>query len=320
MNDIIITIDIGGTNTKIGIVSNGTIVGDVVSIPSDGEQGVEIYAKKLLETIKAFLENHKDLSISGLGIAVAGFVDDDFSMMVFNPNLPWLENFPLGDFFSKELGLPVFVEVDSNAAALAEAKFGSGKESSRLLVLAIGTGLGGGMVVDGKVLRITNQCLGDVGHVIVEPGGDQCESGCRGCAEAYVTGPALEKWAENFARKNPMSMLGLILKEKQKISGKEIIKLAKDNDQPALDGLRRLSKYLGIALASMAPIFLPDSICIAGGISEAGEILINETNIEFNKIVGTDYGKEVKLKKAHFGWQAGLIGAAAAFENSNENN
>jgi len=320
MKNFVLAIDIGGTNTKIGLISNAETIGEVISIPSDGYNDFDNYTDTLLDTANKVIAAVPVNAIDGIGIGVAGVVDDAHSMMVFNPNIAWLENFPLAEYLKNAFAKPVFVEVDSNAAALAEAMHGSGQGSRRLLVLAIGTGLGGGMVVDGEILRISNQCLGDVGHVIVEPGGPQCSSGCHGCAEALVSGPALENRAGMLAKKNPKSDLGTLIAQNGRITGRDVINLAKSGDVFAIAAIKHLGYYLGIAISSMAPIFLPDTICIAGGVSEAGPILINATKKSFDQNVGSEYGEEVEIKKAHFGWQAVLIGAAAAFEKSQPTN
>ena len=319
MKNAVLAIDIGGTNTKIGLVTNAEVIGEVISIPSDGQKDFDQYTNTLLDAGNK-VKDYYDSAIDGIGIGVAGFVDDSHSRMIFNPNIGWLENFPLAEFFGNAFDHPVFVEIDSNAAALAEALHGNGQNSHRLLVLTVGTGLGGGMIVDGEILRISNQCLGDVGHIIVEPGGLNCASGCRGCAEAFVSGSSLENQAMELAKQNPSSELGTLLIQNDRITAREVIDLAKRGEQYATAAIEVLGYYLGIAISSMTPIFAPDTICIAGGISEAGSILIDATYKSFHQNVGLDYGKEVQIKKAYFGWQAVLIGAAAAFKKSQVTN
>jgi len=236
--------------------------------------------------------------------------------MIFNPNIPWLEGIELKDHFSKKLHMPVVIEIDSNAAALAEAIHGGGKNSKRLLVLAVGTGLGGGMIVDGKILRIANECLGDIGHVLVEPGGFACASGCRGCAEAMVSVSALERYASDFFTDDSESVFYEMVNKGKIIQPAEIIKAAKQGDQAAERAIQKLGMYLGIALASMAPVFAPDQISIAGGISESGPILIDAIKDSFLKYVGPPYAKGVTIQKATLGWQSVLVGAAEAFRRS----
>lgn len=307
----VLAIDIGGTNTKIALVESSGKIGKTISSPTDGKMGVETFLLSIAQAAQTLIAESR-LKIDGVGVGVAGFVDPHHTMMTYNPNIAWLENAPIAECFSNRLDLPVYLEIDSNAAALAEAAHGNGKNSRRLLVLAIGTGLGGGMTVNGEILRIANECLGDIGHVIVEPGGSQCAAGCKGCAEALVSAPALERYAAEIERTN------LISGDKKRENGKirstyEIIRAAYEGDEVSIRAIQKLGNYLGIALASIAPIFAPDKICIAGGVSEAGEILLEPTLSSFYEVSGPPYAEGVIIEKALLGWQSVMVGAAEAF-------
>lgn len=313
MQSSILAIDIGGTNTKLALIDQKGVIGQVFSLPTSGERGAISFLREIVNKAKELLKIKEKDSIAGIGIGVAGFVDLDHQMMIFNPNIVWLEGVNLSSFFTAELGLPVYLEIDSNAAALSEAVHGNGKNSRRLLVLTIGTGLGGGMTVDGKILRIANECLGDVGHVIVEPGGLQCAAGCRGCAEAMVSVSALERYAAEFISEDENSVLYDFIKKGKIIQTSDIIRTANQGDQATVKAILKLGKYLGIAMASMAPMLAPDKICIAGGISEAGPLLLEAATANFLNIVGPPYAENVTIQKASFGWQSVMIGAAEAF-------
>jgi glucokinase len=304
----ILAIDIGGTNTKLAPVDPAGKTGTVVSIPTSEELGLESFLNSIVDAARIIIS--EKTKINGVGIGVAGFIDLSHTTMTFNPNIAWLEGVNLGDYFSRNLNLPVSLEIDSNAAALAEAVHGNGKDSKRLLVLSLGTGLGGGMVVDGNILRISNECLGDIGHVIVEPGGSQCAAGCRGCAEAMVSVSALERYAVEFMSEDTNSIGYDLLKKGGNLLTPDIIKTAQLGDQAAVKAIQKLGKYLGIALASMTPVLAPDRICIAGGISEAGGILLDAIQISFLGIVGPPYAKGVIIQKALLGWRAVLVGSA----------
>ena len=316
MTTYILAIDIGGTHTKLALVDPEGNTSDVTSISTTGENGVDGFLLSVEENARQLINRFEEGKVVGVGIGVAGFVDPAHTKMTFNPNIAWLEGENLKDYFTNRLNLPVYVEIDSNAAALAEAVHGSGKNSHRLLVLAIGTGLGGGMTVDGQILRISNECLGDIGHIIIDPGGSQCASGCRGCAEAMVSVSALQRYVSEFIIDDQNSVYYELVKEGKIIQVTEIIEAAKQKDQAAENAVRKLGMYLGIALASMVPVFAPDRICIAGGISEAGPILLDATNKSFRKFVGPPYAEGVTIQKAVLGWQSGLVGAAEAFRRS----
>jgi glucokinase len=315
MNTHILAIDIGGTNTKLALIDSDGNAGQVSSIPTSGERGLDYFLRSVTDTAHQMINQSVKSDVVGVGIGVAGFVDPAHTQMVFNPNITWLEGANLKDHFSSNLNLPVYLEIDSNAAALAEAVYGNGKGSRRLLVLTVGTGLGGGMTVDGKILRIANECLGDIGHVMVEPGGPQCLAGCRGCAEAMVSVSALEKYALEFMSEEKDSNRPKLFEKGEKIHTPEIIKAAQQGNRAAEKAIQKLGRYLGIALASMAPVLAPDRICIAGGISEAGPLLLEATRTSFLKIAGPPYAEGVTIQKASLGWRSVLVGAAEAFKS-----
>jgi len=307
----VLAIDIGGTNTKLALIEPVGKVGEVTSIPTDGTLSTDEYLHSLLNAADKVIGDHKKV-VDGVGIGIAGFIDPLHTKMTFNPNIAWLEDVPIKDYFSDRLGLPTNIEIDSNAAALAEAIHGNGKESRRLLVYTIGTGLGGGMIIDGSILRISNECLGDVGHVIVEPGGPQCAAGCKGCAEALVSAPALENFADEL-RKEENSAADKSTYDGIKLKTPEIIKAAKQGDLISIRSIQKVGRYLGIALASISPVLAPDNICIAGGVSEAGQTLLEAVRSSFLEIAGPPYAKGVAIQKALLGWQSVLVGAAEAF-------
>ncbi len=309
-----LAIDIGGTSTKIAIVDSSGEVGEVKTTPTNGLQGLDYYLNQIVQEAKAIISKDPK-TIAGIGIAVAGFIDPAHTKMTYNPNIAWLENAPLGNLISDRLNLPVHIEIDSNAAALAEAVYGNGSDSHRLLVLTIGTGLGGGMTIDQEILRISNECLGDIGHVIVEPGGPQCAAGCKGCAEAMVSSSALERYYLELSPR--YQQVDLKEPNNDKImSAYEIIRSAQSGNQASIKAIEKLGSYLGIALASITPIFAPDKICVSGGISEAKDILIDATRSKFIEIAGLPYSDGVIIEKAKLGWQSVLVGAAIAYQRS----
>ncbi len=312
MHNLILAIDIGGTNTKLALVNPDGETGQVISVPTTNDKGVDNFLSDIIIKAKSLLEIKGNETVLGVGIGVAGFVDPDHTKMIFNPNIEWLEGVPLKDYFTEELNLPVGIEIDSNAAALAESVHGGGIKRQRLLVITVGTGVGGGMIIDGEILRISNECLGDIGHVIVEPGGLQCAVGCRGCAEAMVSASALEKYALEFVTEDENSILYYSLKKGEEIKTPAIISAAQQGDSAAEKAIQKLGKYLGIALASIVPVLAPDQISIAGGISEAGLIFLNATQSSFLEIAGASYTRGVRIQKSVFGWQSVLVGAAAA--------
>lgn len=273
-------IDVGGTSTKFALVdSNGNAEG-FARIPT--EPPVSHFMDSMIQQIQLLLSAKTE--VIGIGVSVAGFMDQAHSMMTYNPNIAWLERYPLQTELHRHFQLPVRLEVDSNAAALGEYRFGSGVGSKRLLCLTVGTGIGGGLVTNGELVRFTEQCIGDVGHVIVEPGGRECTCGGLGCAEAVATAPAILERAG--------------------------VSALKEVTDPAL--FRQAGRYVGLLAASLGAIFFPDRIVIGGGVAAASPELMAGAREEFDRSAGAEVKKRANLIPTNLGARAPLIGAACS--------
>jgi glucokinase len=256
---------------------------------------------------------NKSLQVEGIGISIAGFIDPERTRLEFNPNLPTLEGYPITQAFSNRFDLPVVLEVDSNCATLGEQRFGSGRASKRFLCLVIGTGLGGGMTIDGELVRFTYECMGDMGHVIVQPGGPSCSVGCKGCAEALVSAPGIVKRANLALPSFPNSSLNITKQETGDLEARHIIEAAREDEPLAVMLLNDTGYWIGLALSSLSALFLPDRIALAGGVSEAGDLLLKPTETAYRSNAGAFYQENVTIKKAQLGWQATVLGAACPF-------
>jgi glucokinase len=307
-----IGIDIGGTTTKFALVDAAGDIHNMNTIDTNRKTVSKAYIISLVEETEKLVEDAiaAGTPLRGIGISVAGFVDPDHTKMVFNPNIPALEDYPLTPEFEQHFDLPVSLEVDSNSATLGEYQFGAGRGSNRFMCLTIGTGVGGGMTIDGRILRFAYECMGDMGHVIVEPGGPACNVGCRGCAEAMVSAPAIVRRAEQGLSDQLDSVLLKLRNEIGKLDAKNIIEAAKQGDLYAESILEETGRWLGFAMASLAPIFLPDCIAIAGGVSEADSLLLRPAIQAFTENSGEFYHRNLAVKKAELGWKATVLGAA----------
>lgn len=180
-------VDIGGTGTKIGIVAEDGRIVTRTTIPTAANGEPEPLVDGIVTALGRMVESaaQKD-SVAGVGVSVAGFLDREHDAMFGNANLPALWGFPLRRALEERLALDCRLEVDSNAAVVTEYRYGMGRGATRLLGVTVGTGLGGGVITDGKLLRYTGECAGDLGHIILDPGGRLCTCGARGCLEAMV--------------------------------------------------------------------------------------------------------------------------------------
>jgi glucokinase len=232
--------------------------------------------------------------VSGVGVSVAGFLTPDRTAMIHNANLPELRHFPLRQAIEERLGLDCRLEVDSNAAVIAEYRHGAGRGSARLLGVTVGTGLGGGVIIDGGLLRYTGECAGDVGHIIVDHKGRLCTCGSRGCLEAMVNVAALTERANG----RPV---------------REIVTTAREGEELALKALSETGWWLGLGLASLSQIFSPDRIVVGGGIAAAGELLLESTRASYRLHARPEFRDHTEIVGSSFdGWD-GIVGAASQF-------
>ena len=286
-------VDIGGTRTKIGIVGEDAQVASRATI-STTDRGdplplVDGIVEKLLPLVDEARAGGHD--VVGVGVSVAGFLDAGRGMMVANANLPALCNFPLRSTLEERLGMSCRLEVDSNAATIGEYRHGAGAGSKRLLGVTVGTGLGGGVILDGAVLRYTGECAGDLGHVIVAPNGRECTCGARGCLEAMVCSAA-------------------ILQRARRRSVRDVVKAAQTGDKRARTAINETARWLGIGLASLTPLFHPDRIVVGGGVSASGNLLMRPVRKAYATHAAPEFRNVEIVSSSLHGWE-GMVGAAS---------
>jgi glucokinase len=286
-------VDIGATGTKLGVVAaDGSIRSQTtVATRAKGPALVE----EIAGTLGRLLDDAASLSspVRGVGVAVAGFLDRGRATMVQNANLPGLRHFPLRRALEDRLGVECRLEVDSNASTVAEHRFGAGRGAARLLGVTVGTGLGGGVIVEGRLLRFTGECAGDLGHIVLDPYGRACTCGARGCIEALVCAAAL---SERAGGRQP----------------RDVIAAARAGERGSLDALVETGRWLGRGLASLAPLFAPDTIVVGGGIAVAGDALLDPARTSFRERASPDFAS-VRIAGSTFdGWE-GMVGAASLF-------
>jgi glucokinase len=231
---------------------------------------------------------------------------------MFSPHLAWRDE-PLRDAVMARLGLPVVVDNDANTAALAETRFGSAKGHRLVLCLTMGTGIGGALVLDGRVLRGANGMAGEFGHIQVVPDGHRCECGNRGCWEQYASGNALVRDArELLSAGSPVAhrLAELVEGDPARVTGPLVTKAAQEGDPLAVELFHEVGGWLGVGLAGMAAAFDPSCIVVGGGVSDAGEILLGPARAAFSRtLVGRGHRREPDIVRAGLGPEAGLIGA-----------
>lgn len=281
-------VDIGGTNTKVALVNDSGAVAAIETFPTGRDQTALIANVR-----EAAGRCRGTATLQGAGVAVAGFIHPARDRLSYNPNLQWLEGFPLRGAMADALGVTVALEVDSNASCLGEYRFGAGRGSGRFLCLVAGTGLGVGMIIDGTLVRFMGECIGDAGHVVVDANGPECPCGGRGCAEAMV------------------SERGIVQNAQSGATLRDVIESGRQGNARAVAELAAAGRALGIAMASLSQIFFPDRIALAGGLAEAEGLVIPAAEAEFRRTVNAESRARVSVVKATLGWRATVIGAAA---------
>jgi glucokinase len=302
-------VDIGGTKVAAGVVDEG---GAVLArarrvTPSKDAAAVEATIADVVRELRAAHD------VVAVGIGAAGFVDDARARVRFAPHLAWRDE-PLRDALTGVLGLPVVVENDANAAAWAEWRFGAGRGESHLVCVTLGTGIGGGMVIEGVPQRGRYGMAGEFGHMVVVPDGRRCECGNRGCLEQYASGNVLGREARELARAGSpvtVSLLERVAGDVEALVGPVVTEAAREGDPCAVELFDDVGRWLGVGLANLAAALDPGTFVIGGGVSEAGELLLGPARESFRRtLTGRGYRPVARIVSAAFGPEAGLVGAA----------
>jgi len=306
-SDLTIGIDIGGTKISAGVVdSSGNII-DSSRISTPAEGGKELILA-VINLIKELKEKHE---IKGIGISIAALISSDYGTIVGAPNIANLSKLNFVNEIKAEFKLPIVVENDANSAMWAEFKFGNAKGLNPVMFFIIGTGVGGGLVIDGKLFKGANGIGAEFGHMCVVSNGRLCGCGSKGCIEQYASGGALIRYANEVILNNPQSSETLLSFGEGKVTGPGLTKAAKAGNELALAAFNKQADWLGLACASYSSIIDPEAIIIGGGVADAGELFLAPVREAMRKYMPfAESHVPPKIIAAKFGNDAGLIGAA----------
>ena len=267
--------DIGGSNTKFGLVNQWGEISHAAEFPTGLKTGsLDHFVERLVKEMRSILGD-AGVEVIGIGGTFLGWINETRTGPIFTMNAPALHGFDFKNLLEGEFHLPVVLHDDVTAHTLAEYTWGSGRGTRRFMCLAMGTGLGAGVIIDGQPLQFTGGCTGDAGHIILRPGGPSCTSGCKGCGEALIGVAGIERlgW-EKYQRRRPAT---------------EIIQKARSGSDPlAVEIMAEIGGYTGELLASLSAIFFPTRIALTGGTARAGDVLLNAARHRFEELVG-DY-------------------------------
>jgi len=313
VNKYYLGIDLGGTFIKGGIVDDE---GNIIlqdKTPTESEKGADRVAKNIADLCKSLLKgaNLTASDVVGIGMGVPGLIDSQNGEVVYSNNLAW-EHFFIADKVGEQTSLPVKIANDANVAALGETKFGCGKQFKNTVMLTLGTGVGGGIIIDGKLFEGYRSAGAELGHSVIVAGGEQCSCGRKGCLEAYASATALIRDTKRAMLANRDSKMWEIGSENN-VTGKTAFDY-KDCDEYAKQVVENYLQKLGVGITNFANVFRPEAIILGGGVCAQGDNLIKPLQEILNReLYAGKKGPAVKILIATLENSAGLLGAAALF-------
>ncbi len=312
MNKYVIGVDLGGTTVKAGIVSFGGTIIDQLSIPTQADKGPEIVVKQIIKAINEITAKANGNEIAGIGVVSPGLVGLDGNTVEAPPNFKNWDSFPLRDSIANGLGvsIPLRIENDANAAALAEAKFGAGRGEKNFLFVIWGTGVGGGIIMDGKIYHGPHGGGGEFGHASIEYDGPVCNCGNIGCIESYIGQRYLSARAVRYLKDKTDSLVWkLVNGNASEIDPRILYDAASKGDAAATEIMSEAGELLGVAISSFMNIMNFDLGIVGGGVSAAGDLVFKPMNEQVKKRVMAPLRPVARVIPAQLGNQAGILGA-----------
>ncbi len=305
----IVGVDLGGTKLAVGLVDDTLGILARTSGPAATESPdacLDNLYRRLDEAVAEYGP------VDALGVGTASMVDFRAGRVVLSTNLP-LRDVPLRDLLGERYGVPVAIDNDANVACLAEFRYGAGTGTSEMIMLTLGTGIGGGIVTNGHLYRGASGAAGELGHMLIDYDGPRCQGACpnHGCLEVYASGQAMGQAARDVARAMPESALGQALASGEEVDGPLLSSLALGGDPASVAVLTDIGEKLGLGIASIVNIFNPELVVVGGGAAEAGEILLAPARRVVAERALRPQRDEVRIMPAQHGVDAGVLGAAA---------
>ncbi len=310
----VLSVDIGGTKIMTAIFSaEGRMLAKEVC-PTLADEGLEEVIQRLFSAIDGLLNQNNMVpsQLAGIGIAAAGIIDSRRGLITVSPNLPDWHNVPLKEIVRERFQVDTFLVNDACSAALGEHCFGAGRGVNNLVLLTLGTGVGGGIIIGGELYEGATGSAGEIGHMVIDVNGPECGCGNRGCLEALASGRAISRDIINRIKKGEESSLVEIVRgETENITAEQVGTAARGGDPLALDVLSRAAGYLGMAMTNLINIFNPEMIVLGGGMAELGALFIDPAIRMVAERAFPVSAQAVKIVTAQLGNEAGVYGAAA---------
>lgn len=313
-----IGIDVGGTNVKIALVDdNGKIIYSN-SVPTYAKMGYEYTVNNIKQAIRDLMKetNTTTSDIEGIGFDFPGQVDCKTGVVKLAPNIPGWVNVPIAQMIEDEFHIPTRIDNDVRCAALGELKFGAGKGCENFICITVGTGIGSGIVINGKVVRGATNAAGELGHIKLQMnGGPICGCGDTGCLEAFASGPAIVAMAQEYIKGGKSTKFReMAAAEGGEITPYMVAKAAEEGDPVAKRIFEIIGEYIGIGLTSVINLLNPERVIIGGGVAESGELLLGPIRKTIKERAMVVAGNAVEIVPAQLGNSAGVIGASMLIE------
>jgi len=308
-----IGIDLGGTFIKFGLLDESNLPSGIFQLPTPPDRGPDAVIEQMITGGRRLLDENKidRKDVLGVGIGAPGPLNTRTGVSMGMPNLPGFKGINIRARTAAGLDIPAVLENDANAAAMGEYLCGAGRGAGILVVLTVGTGIGSGIVIDGKILHGAHEAGAEIGHLIVEPGGEACGCGQRGCLERYCSATYTAEYATRLIRREKRhSSLAPLLETKGSIDAKDIQAARAEGDELAEEVWQRAAHYLAVGCVSICRILDPDKIVIGGGMAKAGDAFLGPMLEQFRQLDWKLTNTETRIMLAELGPDAGLIGAA----------
>jgi len=311
-------IDLGGTKILTALADDrGAILGKR-KIMTEANQGIANVLANIVHASQVVLDT-SSLSfadIQRVGVGIPGWVDVEAGLVHHAPNLKW-EQVPITRLLEAETGTPVVIENDANAAALGEWLWGAGKGACSLIYITVSTGIGGGIIIDGRLHRGKDCRAGEIGHMIIDPKGSRCSCGNNGCLEALSSGTAIaNRGKEVVEERRPSILIDFCQGDSSKVTAALVSRAAQEGDHVAQEILTTAGYYLGIGLANLVNLLSPEKIILGGGVMKAGDLILESTKCTLQDITkASSLGSSVEICKAALGDESGVVGALMVARN-----
>jgi glucokinase len=321
----IVGVDLGGTNIKVGAMpADGSRQIAVRSEPTHSEGGADTVVDRIIRLVEETISETcakdgatRDQFI-GVGIGSPGPLDREKGIVIVTPNLGW-RNFPLRDRVSDGVGLPATLDNDANCATLGEWWIGAARGARNVVGMTIGTGIGGGLILDGRLYHGSSDVAGEIGHTTIDSNGRHCKCGNYGCLEAYASGPAIAERAREQLTDGERSVLvDLVDGQLERITAETVYEASDQGDAIAREVVRDTARFLGAGIANLLNIFNPDVVVIAGGVTRAGDALFEPLRAEVKRRAFKPAVDACRIVPGELPGTAGVVGAVATFKQQHE--